>query len=233
MSTRRLVRHEPWPDTSCGLTACGTRALAAWTMLVSADARVSRASPTLMQFNQLYFYTSTIRNWRHLIRDFGFEQLIFDSLSYLHKQGCLNVYGFVIMPNHLHLIWELLKLNGKESPAASFHKFTAHRFEKELLHKAPNELNAYKVSSANRQHNFWQTHPDYFLLNYIPTIEQKLHYIHHNPLQEHWQLCKQPSDYPYSSADFYRTGKTNFDFLHHWNEFVESDKWERRSYLHR
>jgi REP element-mobilizing transposase RayT len=29
---------------------------------------------------------------------------------------------FVIMPNHFHLIWELLKPNGKESPVASLNE---------------------------------------------------------------------------------------------------------------
>ena len=36
------------------------------------------------------------------------------------------------MPNHLHLIWQLLKENGKESPAAAFKKYTAHEFEKKM-----------------------------------------------------------------------------------------------------
>ena len=52
-------------------------------------------------------------------------------------------YAFVIMPNHIHLIWNMLDLNGKESPAGSFAKFTAHQFQKYLKVKYPEELKKY------------------------------------------------------------------------------------------
>ncbi len=32
-------------------------------------------------------------------------------------------------------------------------------------------------------------------------------YMHHNPLQPHWQLCKEPAEYKFSSAKFYETGE--------------------------
>ena len=43
-------------------------------------------------------------------------------------QQKIKVYAFVIMPNHIHLIWKLLEPNGRESPKASFLKYTAHEF---------------------------------------------------------------------------------------------------------
>lgn len=179
-----------------------------------------------MLFNQLYFYTSTIYQWRHLIGQLHFESIILDSLSYLHKKECIKVYGFVIMPNHIHLIWQLCKNNGKESPAASLMKFTAHQFEQQLRQKAPDVLQAFKIDDHSRRYHFWQTNPDWFLLNQIPTVMQKLHYIHENPLQAHWQLCKKAIDYPYSSARFYVSGDVRFDFLHRYSEFVESSWWQ-------
>ncbi len=36
------------------------------------------------------------------------------------------------MPNHLHLIWQLNKLNGRETPKGSFLKFTVHKLLKQL-----------------------------------------------------------------------------------------------------
>ena len=35
--------------------------------------------------------------------------------------------------------------------------------------------------------------------------EEKLNYLHCNPLQTHWNLCKMPDDYRFSSAAFYET----------------------------
>ena len=34
-------------------------------------------------------------------------------------------------------------------------------------------------------------------------LEQKLTYIHNNPVQLHWQLADTPEEYPWSSARFY------------------------------
>lgn len=34
-------------------------------------------------------------------------------------------------------------------------------------------------------------------------FEQKMDYIHNNPLQEHWKLVNEPKLYQYSSALFY------------------------------
>jgi hypothetical protein len=39
-----------------------------------------------MEYNQLYFYTSTIRGWKPLLKQFNFEPLILDSLNFLFKK---------------------------------------------------------------------------------------------------------------------------------------------------
>jgi len=59
-----------------------------------------------------------------------FKQIIVDSLSYLSKENKIQVYGFVIMLNHTHILWEMIEMNGKEKPYASFLKFTSHQFQK-------------------------------------------------------------------------------------------------------
>ena len=166
-----------------------------------------------MEYDQLYFYTSTIHGWKPLIQQCNFEPIIVDSLSFLAKKDCIKVYGFVIMPNHIHLIWQLLKQNGKESPAASFMKFTAHQFEKYLQEKDPALLKEYAVEWNSRQYNFWLPDPDWFLLNNEVTVLQKLNYMHSNPMLKHWNLVDDPIKYKYSSAKFYETGINDFEFL--------------------
>lgn len=121
--------------------------------------------------------------------------------------------------------WQLIKPNGRETPAASLMKYTAHQFEKRLQQTAPEVFEQFKVEDKSRRYNFWQSQSDWFLLNYIPTIEQKLNYIHCNPLQPKWRLCELATDYPFSSANFYVSGNNKFDFLHNYNEFVESELW--------
>src|SRR5688500_19160291 len=90
--------------------------------------KVGQIQFRFMKINELYFYTTTIKNWKPIIRDLKLEPIIIDSFSYLHKKGCIKIYGFVIMPNHVHLIWECKNYNGKESPASSFKKYTSRIF---------------------------------------------------------------------------------------------------------
>lgn len=123
------------------------------------------------------------------------------------------------MPNHIHLLWQLLKRNGKESPAASLMKFTAHHFQKHIREKHPADMANYRVISDSRKYNFWQPDPYWFLLFNEKTTKQKLNYIHNNPLQPKWALVNNPADYYYSSARFYDTGVNDFDFLHHYLDF--------------
>lgn len=177
-----------------------------------------------MVYGSLYFYTSSIYRWRPIIQQYQLYDTIIDSLTFLHSRKCLKVYGFVIMPNHIHLIWQLLKPNGKESPVASFMKFTGHSFQKHLIQKNQKDLLNYKVDSVTRKHNFWQLEPDWFLLTKEKTTIQKLDYIHTNPLQAKWRLAKHPEDYLYSSSKFYETGIKKFDFLYHYFDFDDKLK---------
>jgi|SRR5687767_4847389 len=172
-----------------------------------------------MDHHKLYFYTNSIREWKPILKQYNLEPLILQSLSFLSNKECIKVYGFVIMPNHMHLIWELLKQNGKESPVASLMKFTAHQFEKFLQKKDPAYLKEFAVDWNSRQFNFWQPDADWFLLNNETTILQKLNYMHNNPMLKHWNLVDDPVKYPYSSAKFYETGINDFDFLFDFRDY--------------
>jgi putative transposase len=49
-------------------------------------------------------------------------------------------------------------------------------------------------------------------------FEQKLSYIHLNPLQEKWNLATMPENYRWSSARFYMTGEDELGILTHYME---------------
>ena len=57
--------------------------------------------------------------------------------------------------------------------------------------------------SHQQQHAVWK--PEYQAKNVFSAhfLEQKLTYIHNNPLQSHWQLAERPELYLWSSARFY------------------------------
>lgn len=162
---------------------------------------------------EIYFWTATINGWKHLLEKDEYKDVIIDSLQYLADEGKIEVYAFIIMPNHIHFIWQINEPNGKESPQGSFLKFTAHKFKKMLRVEDPVRLNAFKVDAENKKYEFWKRDSLAIPLSSRKVAIQKLNYLHNNPLAEHWNLVKNPCDYKYSSARYYELSEKCFPFL--------------------
>jgi putative transposase len=169
-----------------------------------------------MELGSIYFYTVAIIDWIPLLETDKFKQIVADSLTYLVNEKKLNVYAFVIMPNHIHIIWENIAMNGRELPSASFMKFTGHAFLEELTRTNNPLLEKFKVERNSRKHQFWQRSGLPVFMYNRKILEQKLDYIHFNPLQEHWKLAHDPGDYYFSSCSFYERGEKRFDWVKHY-----------------
>ena len=78
------------------------------------------------------FFTATINSWKPLLADDRAKQIVVDSLQWLSKNGKVHVHGFVIMPNHIHLLWTVLK-DDLNSPSHALLSYTAHQFRRQLL----------------------------------------------------------------------------------------------------
>ena len=111
----------------------------------------------------------------------------------------------------MHLIWSQDGMNGKETPKGSLLKYTAHVFLEQL--KATGKSGLYQIHASNKKHEIWQGDSLGILLYNKKIAQQKLDYIHFNPVSGKWQLSKNDLDYYYSSARFYETGIDEFGFL--------------------
>lgn len=169
-----------------------------------------------MDVNLCYFYTDTIFDFKHLLDDNALKMIVISSLQYLVQKELVTLYGYVIMPNHIHLLWYIKAQNGKESPAGSFAKYTAHQFKKHLA--ATNELHLYKSDKDDRQYQFWKRDPLAIAISTEAIFLSKLEYIHNNPVRDKWKLCKYPEDYRWSSAKFYLEGTDEFGIVTHYRE---------------
>jgi putative transposase len=171
---------------------------------------------SVMELNEVYFWTATISKWRHLLKEDRYKKIIVDSLEYLSNQNKVKVYAFVVMPNHMHMLWEMLELNGKENPYESFLKYTAHQFQKLLKSSNSEEYKLYNVDEVTRKQRYWKRDPLAIRILSREMAQQKFEYIHNNPLQEHWNLAKEPEQYYYSSAFDYSNNFSRFEFLNHY-----------------
>jgi len=162
---------------------------------------------------EIYFWTATINQWQRLLENNEYKDVIIDSLQHLTDTGKISVFAFIIMPNHIHLIWRVNEPNGKESPQGSFLKYTAHIFKKKLQKEGKEKLAPYKVNSSTKNYEFWQRDSLAVPIFTRNVALQKLKYMHNNPLAEHWQLVTHPCEYKYSSAKYYESNEKNFPFL--------------------
>ena len=171
--------------------------------------KIQRKSYT--SINKIYFLTATIHKWLPLLESKENKELIIGYLKKLSEEDKIVLYGFVIMPNHIHIIWKQNDMKGKETPQGSFLKYTAHEFLKSL--KLKEENHKYAVVAPNKQHEIWQRDSLSIEIYSRDVAIQKLSYIHFNPVSGKWALAKDDLDYYYSSARFYENGIDEFGFL--------------------
>ena len=168
--------------------------------------------------NYPYFYTATILEWKHLLKPDKYKDIIIQSLYFLSKQNKIKVFGLVIMPNHIHLIWQILDGNTLNKIQLSFMKYTAQQIKADLAVNHPLVLEKFKVISKDRKYQIWERNPLSIQLFSKEVLEQKLNYIHNNPYHEKWNILNESGAYHYSSEEYYKNETNNFGFLVHYHE---------------
>lgn len=143
------------------------------------------------------------------------QQFIIDSLQYLVNDKRIELSVFVIMSNHIHLIWQALAGFTPSDIQASFMKYTAQQIKRLIIKNDSNKLALFKVNKYDREYQIWKREPLSIELLNKSMFKQKLEYIHYNPVRA--GLCNLPEDYYYSSAKFYFDGTNDFGMLKHFS----------------
>lgn len=157
----------------------------------------------------IFFCTFACWEWLPLIEATGLYDHILGWFRYLRTQG-IGTVGYVIMPNHVHVLLDLPPDRSINTVLANGKRFMAYEVGKRL--EAMND-ERYRfvlrmgVSSKDERKGqklrVFKPSSDIKHCRSLWFLEQKLHYIHNNPLQEHWKLAADPAAYRYSSAAFY------------------------------
>lgn len=163
------------------------------------------------------FFTATILEWKHLLANDDYKKIILNSLQFLVKEKRVVVNGFVIMSNHIHLIWQAMNGFTPNQIQHSLLSFTANQITLDLQLNNPELLLELKVTAKDRQYQVWERNSLSVDLYTEEVYLQKLNYIHNNPVTA--GLCTMPDNYKYSSASFYETLVDDFGFLTHWREY--------------
>lgn len=152
-------------------------------------------------------------------------QSVYTWFEHLKKDGC-NVLGYVIMPNHVHVLLfptnPKKKLNnlvgeGKRFMAYDIVKNLAAQGKTALLKQLEEGVEE-SEKKKGKKHQVFRLSFDARKCFNQKMIEQKLDYIHHNPVKGKWNLVDDFVMYPHSSARFYETESRGFWEVVHYKE---------------
>ncbi|WP_266204174.1 REP-associated tyrosine transposase [Pontibacter kalidii] len=157
----------------------------------------------------LYFLTMTVVDWVDVFTRPVYKHIMVDALRFCQEKKGLKLYAWVLMSNHLHLIAAAEEDRSLSDILRDFKQFTSRKIvatiqeEPEsrrqwMLHRF--EFNAH-LSTKVRHYKVWQDGNEAKELLSNSIIDQKLEYIHLNPVRAEW--VDEPEHYRYSSAANY------------------------------
>jgi len=161
----------------------------------------------------VHFITFAVVDWIDVFTRKDYCQIVVDSLRHCQKHKGLIIYAWCLMSNHLHLI-VAAKGNTLSDILRDFKKYTSRHIVENIR---KNRIESRRIwmlylmrlagrnNTRNKIFQFWRQDncPKQLDSNYM--IDQKLAYIHNNPVKS--GLVFEPEQYCWSSAINYGGGK--------------------------
>ena len=150
-----------------------------------------------------YFLTCTTVGWLPVFTRPVMRQFVYDSWKYLADHRGFQVFAFVILENHLHLI---AKSKDLATDIGDFKSFTARQIidwlEERHVRTILSQFKSLKAAhKTDRTYQVWQegSHPQQIQSDEM--MLQKIEYIHTNPMERDY--VDRPEDWKHSSARAY------------------------------
>ena len=162
---------------------------------------------------KLYFISFATVNWIDIFIRPIYKDIIVESLRYCIERKGLEVYGWCIMSSHIHLI-----VGTNKDPIEGVIRDLKRHTSKSILKAIEDNQQesrkewvlwmferAGRRNPNNKKYQFWQQHNKPIELFNSQLMQQKLDYLHNNPVEA--GIVSEPEYYQYSSAVDYSGGK--------------------------
>jgi len=158
--------------------------------------------------DEMYFLTMTVVNWIDVFSRRRYRDMVIDSLKYCQNNKGLEIFAFVIMTNHVHLVVRCPNGN-LSSVIRDFKSYTAKMILVSIAEEPESRrdwmLKMFEFSASrnkrNEKYQLWMHDNHAELLCNSNIIDQKINYIHENPVKA--GFVDKAEDYVYSSARAY------------------------------
>jgi REP element-mobilizing transposase RayT len=161
----------------------------------------------------LYFISFATIHWIDVFTRREYKNVFLDSVKYCQKNKGLVVHAWIIMTNHIHMI--ISSQDKKlEEIVRDLKSFTSRKIRNEIIENIQESRKQWmlwmmeRAGSKNKNNNtfqFWQQNNHPIELDNNTIRQQKLEYLHNNPVSE--GFVDRPEEYKYSSAIDYSGGK--------------------------
>ena len=160
----------------------------------------------------VYYLTFQVVFWIDIFTKKRYRDIIIESLKFCQEEKGLEIFAFVIMSNHIHLL--VRSSNGKLSDTVrDFKKFTSKKLIEAIINNTESRrewmlrLFAYAAKKQNKKGKYrvWTNENHAIEVFSNKFIEEKVKYIHNNPVRSGIVNCAE--EYVYSSAKNYADEK--------------------------
>ena len=161
----------------------------------------------------LYYLTLTVVDWVDIFTRPAYKHILLNSLRHCQQEKGLELYAWCLMTNHLHLIASAREGNNLADILRDFKKFTSKAIVKAIREEPESRriwlLDRFAFAGSLdpkiKQSKFWQEGNEAKEIHSNDFLDQKLNYIHQNPVRA--EIVSEPEHYLYSSAIDYAGGK--------------------------
>jgi putative transposase len=183
-------------------------------------AQMSGDNYKIVDQEQVYFLTLTIVDWVDIFTRKDYKIIIVDSLNYCIEKKGLDVFGWVIMSNHIHLLVRAQSGFYLSHILRDFKKHTSKQIAAKILETGESRRDwlldkfHFEAKRTGRAKNYkiWRDDNHAILMDKTEWIDTRLNYIHMNPVRQ--LIVEKPEDYIFSSAIDYADGKGLVKIIH-------------------
>ena len=157
----------------------------------------------------LLYITCTVFKWIYIFHHKRYAEIVIGSLNRCIEYQWFELYAYVLMPNHIHLILKAGQNHSIEQIIRDFKKYTAQQILLTMKKTDSDMLHKFWVGSRKQRHKIWMRDTDIKNVLTPEFLLQKAEYIHRNPVNGAWGdylNIEIPEGYEYSSAGFYLQG---------------------------
>ncbi|MDX5421352.1 MAG: transposase [Hymenobacteraceae bacterium] len=163
----------------------------------------------------MYFVTLTVVEWADVFTRREYSELVCSSINYCQQKKGLTLYAWCVMTNHIHLICSAPNLSDVMRDLKKYtSRFLIDAIKSNSKESRKNWLlwmfrSAGEKSASHGEHQFWQLGGHYVELSSNELMEQRLEYLHQNPVKA--GFVEEPEQWYYSSARNYAGEKGRLD----------------------